>query len=133
MKTPVIVAALIGIAALSTPALALKKSSLRADQVRGVYELLKKEKHKALHDELKRRGILEGLRVLLSPVRLPRKLTLQLKGCDGKVDASYEKDIVTFCYEYVEYLQKLAPQNRHAGRTNTSRCNLQCSHRHFFA
>jgi Putative metallopeptidase len=109
MKTSVIMAALIGLAALSTPAMALKKSSLRADQVRGVYELPKEAKHKSIYDALKKRRTLEELRILLSPLRLPRPLRLQLKGCDGKIDVSYQDDVVTFCYEYVEYLQRHAP------------------------
>ena len=110
MKTPVIMAALFGLAALSTPALASKESPLLTDQVRGVYALPKEAKHKYIYDALKKRRILEELRLLLSPFRLPRQLILRLKGCDGKIDASYEDGVVNFCYEYVEYLQQHAPR-----------------------
>ena len=109
MKTPLVIAALIGLAVLSPPALAKKKTSPRVDQVRGVYELPKQASHKSIYDTLKRRRILEQLRIMLSPFRLPRRLTLRLQDCGGKTDASYEDDIVTFCYEYVEYLQQYAP------------------------
>lgn len=109
MKTKFVVAALIGLVTLSAPALAQKKSSLRTDQVRGVYELPKEAKQKSIYDALKKRRTLEELRILLSPLRLPRRLILRLKGCDGKIDVSYEDDMVTFCYEYVEYLQRHAP------------------------
>ena len=109
MKTQFVIAALIGLVALSPPTLAKKKSYLRTDQVRGVYELPKEAKDKPIYDALKERRTLEELRILLSPLRLPRRLTLRLKGCDGKIDVSYADDVVTFCYEYVEYLQRQAP------------------------
>jgi len=109
MKTLIIMAALIGLAALSTPTLASKKSSLHTDQVRGVYEIPKEAKYKYIYDALKKRRTLEELRILLSALRLPRQLVLRLKGCDGKIDASYEDGVVSFCYEYIEYLQRHAP------------------------
>ena len=110
MKTLAIMASLIGLAVLSTPALAKKNPSLRTDQIRGVTLPPKDTKHKPIHDALSERRVLELLRELLNPLRLPRRLTLQVKSCDGIVDASYENDIATVCYEYIEYLQQNAPK-----------------------
>ena len=110
MKTPIVMAAVIGFAVIVTPALAQKKPSLRTDQVRGVYVPPKEAKHQPLQDALRERRILELLRILLSPLRLPRPLTLEVKGCDGKVDAYYGDDVATVCYEYVEHIQQHAPK-----------------------
>ncbi|MBI5912382.1 MAG: hypothetical protein HY848_20830 [Betaproteobacteria bacterium] len=103
-------AALIGLAVLSTPALAKKNPSMRTDQIRGVALPPKDVKHQPIHDALSERRVLELLRELLSPLRLPRRLTLQVKSCDGTIDASYENDIATVCYEYIEYIQQNAPK-----------------------
>ena len=110
MKTPVLAAVLIGLMVSSTPTLAQRKPPLHTDQVRVVYVPPKEPKHQPIHDALRERGILEVLRTLLSPFRLPRQLTLEVKGCDGKVDAYYEDDTATLCYEYVELIQQHAPK-----------------------
>jgi len=105
-----IMAALIGLAVLSTPALAKTNPSMRTDQIRGVVLPPKDAKHKPIYDALHERRVLELLRELLRPLRLPRRLTLQVKSCDGKIDAFYENDTATVCYEYLEYLQQNAPK-----------------------
>jgi hypothetical protein len=110
MKTLVLAAVLIGFAVYSTPTVARTKPSLRTDQVRVAYLQPKEAKHQPIRNALQERRILELLRALLSPFRLPRQLTLEVKGCDGKVDAYYEDDVVTLCYEYVEYIQQHAPK-----------------------
>ncbi|MDO8875733.1 MAG: DUF4344 domain-containing metallopeptidase [Pseudolabrys sp.] len=110
MKTLVLAAVLIGLVVYSTPTLAQSTPSLRTDQVRVVYVPPKEPKHQPIHDALRERGILEMLRTLLSPLRLPRQLTLEVKGCDGQVDAYYGDDTVTVCYEYIELIQRHAPK-----------------------
>jgi len=65
--------------------------------------------HQPILDLLKRRKTLERLQTLLSPVRFPRDLLLRVKGC-GVVNAWYENDVVTVCYEYLDFIQKNAPK-----------------------
>jgi hypothetical protein len=65
--------------------------------------------HQSILDLLKRRHSLEHLQTLLGPVRLPRDLLLRVKGC-GVVNAWYENDVVTVCYEYLEFIEKNAPK-----------------------
>src|SRR5215212_225616 len=72
--------------------------ALRTGQVRVVYAEPKEGKHLAIRDAMQERRILEQLR------------TLEVKGCDGKVDAYYGEDIATLCYEYVELIEKHAPK-----------------------
>jgi hypothetical protein len=110
MKTTGVLAAFIGLAVFSVPALAQKKASLRTDQVRGEYVPPQEAKHKVIYDALRERRVLERLRELLSPLRLPRRLTLKVAGCDGIANAYYEDDTVTVCYEYFDYIRQNAPK-----------------------
>jgi hypothetical protein len=57
------------------------------------------------------------VRPLLSPLRLPRQLTLEFRGCNGDIDAFYDDGTVTFCYEYVELIQRHSPVVSTAGGT----------------
>ena len=111
MKTPVTAAILIGLIVYSSaPAVAQTKPLLHTDQVRVVYAQPKEAAHQPIHDALQERRILELLRTLLSPFRLPRQLTLEVKGCDGNVDAYYGDDTATLCYEYIELIQQHSPK-----------------------
>jgi hypothetical protein len=65
--------------------------------------------HQPILDLLKRRRFLEHLQTLLSPFRLPRDLSLRVKGC-GVLNAWYENDVVTVCYEYLDFIQKNVPK-----------------------
>jgi hypothetical protein len=78
--------------------------------VRAVYAEPKDPKHQPIREALQERRILELLRVLLSSFRLPRPLTLEVKGCDGSVDAYYANGTATLCYEYIELIQQHAPK-----------------------
>ena len=84
---------------------------LKTDQFRAVYEAPKNPAHEALYGQLKAAHALERFRAFLSPIRLPRALTLKLAGCDGDDNAWYDSDdlTVTVCYEYLEAVHKIAP------------------------
>jgi hypothetical protein len=64
-----------------------------------VYKLLKE--HKAL----------EKIRELLSPLRLPHRLLLQTRECDGISNAWANEESVTVCYEYVNDIWRNAPEH----------------------
>jgi hypothetical protein len=115
MKPTAILAVLIGLAVSCVPALAQKKSSLRTDQVRGEYVPPKDAKHQAIYDHVRERQILERLRDFLSPLRLPRRLTLKVESCDGVANAYYQEDTVTVCYEYLDYILQSAPKQAIGG------------------
>ena len=115
MKATIAVAALISLAVFSAPAQAQKKSSLRTDQVRIEYVPPKDPAHQAIYDTLRERRVLERLRELLSPLRLPRRLTLKIESCDGIANAYYQEDTVTVCYEYLAFIQDSAPKETTSG------------------
>ncbi len=95
---------------LGEPALAQKRSADKPDQIRGVYVAPKDAKFTPMYDQLRAQRVLERMRELLSPLKLPRPLTLKLDGCDGVANAWYEDDTVTICYEYLEFIAQNAPK-----------------------
>ncbi len=59
---------------------------------------------------IKQHRVLEKIRDLLSPLRLPHRLLLQTRDCDGISNAWSNEDSVTVCYEYLNDIWKNAPQ-----------------------
>jgi Putative metallopeptidase len=83
--------------------------SLKSNQVRYLYVEPTNAAHRPIYDRLRERRVLEQLSEFLSPLRLPRILTLKVQGCDGRVNSYYWEDNVTVCYEYLDSLVKAAP------------------------
>jgi hypothetical protein len=69
-------------------------------------------KHEELYKLLKKRQILEQLQMVLSPFKLPRGITIQLKGCKGVRNAWWDDEdyTVTTCYEYLQDVFDHAPK-----------------------
>lgn len=108
---------IMGLAVMSAPALAKKPWPLFTDQVRSQYVTPKDPKHLSIQTTLREQRVLERLRELLSPLRLPRILTLKVEGCDGVANAFYEDDAVTVCYEYLDFVVQNAPKQTAGGPT----------------
>jgi hypothetical protein len=69
------------------------------------------ERFEDLYGRLRRRAVLEDLRAFLSPLILPRKLRLSTREC-GEINAFYSRyDGLIICYEYVEFIERLAPRD----------------------
>jgi hypothetical protein len=58
---------------------------------------------------LKQHQVLEKIRELLSPLRLPHRLLIQTRDCDGISNAWSNEDSVTVCYEYLNDIWRNAP------------------------
>jgi hypothetical protein len=71
-------------------------------------------RHRPLLKVLQERDALEKMQSILSPIRLPRPLALQTKSCDGEVNAWYESDAITLCYEYLEWIWEVAHKAQRA-------------------
>ena len=89
---------------------ALAQAPARTDQVRTVYEEPTDEKHRVTRQIMQDRRILETVASLLNSFRLPRELTLEVRGCQGRENAWYGFGKATFCYEYVDLIQRHAPK-----------------------
>ena len=109
MRSSLLAAAWVGATLFSVPAVAQPDAPL-TDQIRAVYVQPKEAGHQSIYQALKDRGVLEIVRSLLSPLRLSRRLTIEVRGCDGRVDAYYGNDVATLCYEYIELIQRHAPK-----------------------
>jgi len=87
-----------------------KRSEARdkPDQVRVVYAQPKNPAHEKLREALRKAKALEKMHDLMSPLRLPRKLTLKLESCNGELNAWYDDDVVTVCYDYLAFIMENA-------------------------
>jgi len=71
----------------------------------------KEAKFEELYKLLKERQLLEQIRMVLSPFKLPRTITLRVKGCDGVRNAWWDDEdySITTCYEYLQDVVDHAP------------------------
>lgn len=102
------VAGMVLVSVMATTTFAVPKTNM----VNVVYVVPKVPAHQKIYDLLKERRTLEKLKEFLSPVLLPRRLTVSLQECDGEADAWYEADKITLCYEYVNELWKNRPAEK---------------------
>jgi hypothetical protein len=102
--------AIVAVGLACEPTLARNSSKLRTNRIEIAYVAPKDAKHEELHRLLKERRVLERIKGLLSPLRLPRPLLVKFEGCDGSANAFYEDDAVTVCYEYIDELIRNAPR-----------------------
>ena len=58
---------------------------------------------------MKQGRALEHLQQLLAPLLLPYPLTLKVAGCDGAMNAWYDDEVITVCYELLADILKSAP------------------------
>jgi hypothetical protein len=65
----------------------------------------------SLYKLLKEHRALEKIRDILKPLRLPHRLLLQVRGCEGISNAWSDEESVTVCYEYLDDIWKNAPEH----------------------
>jgi hypothetical protein len=82
---------------------------LAANRIDIAYVEPQLESNAAVYKLLKDHRVLEKIRDLLRPLRLPHRLLLQTRDCDGISNAWSNEDSVTVCYEYVNDIWKNAP------------------------
>jgi hypothetical protein len=108
--TRIVTGALIaGLAVWMSPANAQEPVATAAGQVRISYGEPKNPLHRPIYERLQKRRVLEELQEFLSPLKLPKPLTIKIEGC-GVVNAYYSSGAVTICYEYVAWLHQIAQQ-----------------------
>jgi len=97
--------------ALAVLAAALPATAAPApsDQIDIVYVPPKNPAHQPIYEALKAHHALEQTQTILSPFRLPRRLTIKVDDCDGQSNAWYEQGVITICYEYLEDVGNNAP------------------------
>src|SRR5262249_4864486 len=85
---------------LLTPHAADAKS-LRPNRIDIFYAAPKTADLNPIHELVTKERVLERVRDLLVPLRLPRRLLVKIEGCDGVSNAWYDGEAVTVCYEFI--------------------------------
>jgi hypothetical protein len=85
-------------------------ATLESNRVDVNYVPPKSSAHDELYKLVRERRVLEKMRDLLVPFRLPQRLLLKTEGCDGEVNAWYDDGAITVCYEYLDWVWQSAPQ-----------------------
>jgi len=81
-----------------------------ASQVDIRYDIPTDPQFQPIYEDLKRRAVLERLQGFLSPLRLPKKLTLRTAQC-GATGGYKSGEPVTICYDLVKHIIDVAKQN----------------------
>lgn len=74
------------------------------------YRTPKEPKHVVIYDMMREKQVLEKFQAYLAPVYLPNDVKLELAGCDGRVNAQFWQNVVTVCYEYLEWIWRNTPR-----------------------
>jgi hypothetical protein len=65
-----------------------------------------------IHDRMRQLEVLETLQEFLSPLKLPRKITVKMDQCGGALTLPYKAHgAVTICYEHLAAIRDTAPQD----------------------
>ncbi|MBX9775957.1 MAG: DUF4344 domain-containing metallopeptidase [Xanthobacteraceae bacterium] len=84
-------------------------------QVDVVYAEPQDPRFRPIRERLMRRQVLEQLRLFLSPLRLPRKLLVQVDQCNAEQRPYQPGGAVTICYEYIAKVAQLVPPTQQIG------------------
>ena len=85
-------------------------AKLKPNRVDISYVAPKSANHQALYRLLQERQALEKIRDLLRPLRLPHRVLLQVRDCDGVSNAFSNEDSVIVCYEFLDDIWKKVPE-----------------------
>jgi hypothetical protein len=87
---------------------ALFAQDLRLSQVEITYMEPSEPALRPVYERLKKRQVLEDLQQFLSPLNLPRKLTVKLDQCGSATVRFQPGGPVVVCYEYIEEIERIA-------------------------
>ncbi len=90
------------------PAATQTNSPATTSQIEIAYVEPTSQNYQPLYDRLKKRQVLEELQQFLSPLRLPRKLKVQVEQCGAPTHPYKPDEPVTVCYEMVDQIVQTA-------------------------
>src|SRR5262245_4816899 len=101
-------AALIGL--LMAPPVSAQQfpAELQNPNVEIVYKEPRTAAFMPIAERVKQRRVLEHLRVFLAPLRLPRKLTVNVDECGAPMREYQSQSPVVICYEVIDKIEKIA-------------------------
>jgi len=83
-------------------------AELQNPNVEIVYKEPRTAAFKPIAERVKQRRVLEQLRVFLAPLRLPRKLTVNVDECGASMREYQPQGPVIICYEVIDQIEKVA-------------------------
>jgi len=83
-------------------------AELQNPNVEIVYKEPRTAALKPIAERVKQRRVLEQLRVFLAPLRLPRKLTINVDECSAPMREYTPQGPVIICYEVIDQIEKVA-------------------------
>lgn len=92
----------------ATPAAAQAPAALQNPQIEIVYGQPSNPSYRPIYDRLKKLQVLEELKQFLVPLKLPRKLTVQVDQCGAATRPYKPGGPATICYELVEQIERVA-------------------------
>jgi putative metallopeptidase DUF4344 len=92
-------------AGLAAPALA------QQSQIKVSYDEPTDAKLRPIYERLKQRAVLEELQLFLTPLRLPRPLTVRTAQCGAKTLPYTPPGPATVCYEMIASIEQIVDQN----------------------
>jgi hypothetical protein len=98
--------ALSAAASLMSPAVA---QDARPDRIKIEYVAPANPAHQPIYDLLKQHTILERAQTIFSPFKFPVDVTIRTVGCNGVINAWYQRPTVTICYEYLADIRNHMP------------------------
>jgi len=104
------IAAVLAVAAADALAATRQAGKPKPDSIDIAYVEPKSPNNQPVYRLIKERQALEKLRDLLRPLRLPHRLLLQTRDCDGISNAWSDEESVTVCYEFIDDIWKNVPE-----------------------
>jgi len=100
--------AILGLSLLTPKTLAA--TDAQPNRIRIEYAIPKSPDHQTIYQIIKERRALEKLQEIYGAFRLPIDLGLRTVECDGVSNAWYQRGQVSVCYEYLNEIRKMMPQ-----------------------
>jgi hypothetical protein len=108
MQAAALMFAAVGLALTSDPALAQLTAPPIPTGIQIAYSPPTNPAHQPIFERLKKRAVLEQYKQFMAPLKLPRGITVATEGCNGKINAWYANGKITYCYEYMAFMEEVA-------------------------
>ncbi len=97
-------------AALSLPPRIAAAEDMHADAIDIEYVEPVTAGLKPVYEMVKTNRLLERVKSMLAPLRLPRRLLLKTQSCNGDDNAWYDDGVIAVCYEFFDEIWKNVPE-----------------------
>jgi hypothetical protein len=108
VRAAALMIATVGLACPSGPALAQRLPPGVPPGINVVYAPPTNPAHQPIYERVKKRGVLEQYKAFMAPLKLPTAITIATEGCNGKINAWYANGKITYCYEYMAFMEEVA-------------------------